>query len=169
MRSTGWQAKCLALKYLTRVDRVHLQKYVLRGYGVLTEGGNQPLYVIDGVPLTDARLSAGSNILAGANNVGTIGLTGQNDFGNGANDINPNDIESITVLKGTAASSLYGSAARNGAIMITTKRGKSGKISIDFAGSANFSKVGKLPTLQSTFGQGWNATFISGRKWKLGT
>jgi TonB-linked SusC/RagA family outer membrane protein len=143
-------------------------KVVMRGYGVLTEGGNQPLYVIDGVPLSDARLSSGSNVLAGANNVGTIGLTGQNDFGNGANDINPNDIESITVLKGTAASSLYGSAARNGAIMITTKRGKSGKISIDFAGSANFSKVGKLPTLQSKFGQGWNATFIPGENGSWG-
>src|SRR6185312_15420720 len=114
-------------------------KIIMRGYGVLTEGGNQPLYVIDGVPLLDARLNSGSNVLSGANNVGTVGLTGQNDCGNGANDINPNDIESITVLKGTAASSLYGSAARNGAIMITTKRGKAGKISIDYAGSANFS------------------------------
>ena len=143
-------------------------KIVMRGYGVLTEGGNQPLYVIDGVPLTDARLSSGSNVLSGANNVGTVGLTGQNDFGNGANDINPNDIESITVLKGTAASSLYGSAARNGAIMITTKRGRSGKISIDFAGSVSFSKVGKLPSLQSTFGQGWNATFIPGENGSWG-
>ena len=143
-------------------------KIIMRGYGVLTEGGNQPLYVIDGVPLLDARLNSGSNVLSGANNVGTVGLTGQNDFGNGANDINPNDIESITVLKGTAASSLYGSAARNGAIMITTKRGKAGKISIDYAGSANFSKVGKLPTLQSTFGQGWNATFIPGENGSWG-
>jgi TonB-linked SusC/RagA family outer membrane protein len=143
-------------------------KIVMRGYGVLTEGGNQPLYVIDGVPLVDARLSSGSNVLSGANNVGTIGLTGQNDFGNGANDINPNDIESITVLKGTAASSLYGSAARNGAIMITTKRGKSGKINIDFAGSANFSRVGKLPTLQNKFGQGWNASFVLGENGSWG-
>ncbi len=143
-------------------------KIIMRGYGVLTEGGNQPLYVIDGVPLTDARLSAGSNVLAGANNVGTVGLTGQNDFGNGANDINPNDIESITVLKGTAASSLYGSAARNGAIMITTKRGKSGKISVDFAGSVNFSRVGKVPTLQNIFGQGWNATFVLGENGSWG-
>jgi len=143
-------------------------KIIMRGYGVLTEGGNQPLYVIDGVPLTDARLSAGSNVLSGAANVGTVGLTGQNDFGNGANDINPNDIESITVLKGTAASSLYGSAARNGAIMITTKRGKSGKISIDFAGSANFSKVGKLPTMQDKFGQGWNGTFVLGENGSWG-
>ena len=143
-------------------------KIVMRGYGVLTEGGNQPLYVIDGVPLTDARLSSGSNVLAGANNVGTVGLTGQNDFGNGANDINPNDIESITVLKGTAASSLYGSAARNGAIMITTKRGKAGRINISFSGSANFSKVGKLPTLQDKFGQGWNAKFVLGENGSWG-
>ncbi len=97
----------------------------------------------------------------GAAIVGTIGLSAQNDFGNGANDINPNDIESITVLKGTAASSLYGSAAGNGAIMITTKRGKVGKINIDYAGSANFSKVGKLPTLQNKYGQGWNGNFCS--------
>ena len=143
-------------------------KIIMRGYGVLTEGGNQPLYVIDGVPLVDARLNSGSNVLAGANNVGTVGLTGQNDFGNGANDINPNDIESITVLKGTAASSLYGSAARNGAIMITTKRGKAGKINIDFAGSANFSKVGKLPDLEKTFGQGWLGTFVLGENGSWG-
>ena len=90
-------------------------KIILRGYGVIAGGGNQPLYVIDGVPLSDTRPSSGSNAISGAANVGTIGLTAQNDFGNGANDINPNDIESITVLKGTAASSLYGSAARNGA------------------------------------------------------
>ena len=126
-------------------------KVILRGYGVIAGGSNQPLYVIDGVPLTDSRQGSSA-----------LGLTTQNDFGNSASDINPNDIASITVLKGTAASSLYGSAARNGAIMITTKRGKSGKIHVDFAGSANFSKVGKLPTLKDKFGQGWNATFIPG-------
>lgn len=124
-------------------------KIILRGYGVLAGGSNQPLYVIDGVPLTNTR--AGSS---------GIGLTTQNDFGNTANDINPNDIASITVLKGTAASSLYGSAARNGAIMITTKKGKAGKIHLDYAGSVNFSKVGKLPALEDKFGQGWSGTFI---------
>jgi TonB-linked SusC/RagA family outer membrane protein len=143
-------------------------KIIMRGYGVLASGGNQPLYVIDGVPISDTRPGSGNNAITGAASVGTIGLSGQNDFGNGANDINPNDIESITVLKGTAASSLYGSAARNGAIMITTKRGKSGKINIDFAGSANFSKVGKLPTLENKFGQGWNATFIPGENGSWG-
>jgi TonB-linked SusC/RagA family outer membrane protein len=131
-------------------------KIILRGYGVIAGGGNQPLYVVDGVPLSDARPGS------------TIGLTTVNDFGNGANDINPNDIASITVLKGTAASSLYGSAARNGAIMITTKRGKAGKIHVDYAGSANFSKVGKLPDLQDKFGQGWNATFILGENGSWG-
>ena len=145
-------------------------KIILRGYGVIAGGGNQPLYVIDGVPLSDARSgSSGGEVLpVAASNNATIGLTTQNDFGNSSGDINPNDIESITVLKGTAASSLYGSAARNGAIMITTKRGKSGRINVDFAGSVNFSKVGKLPTLQNQFGQGWNATFVLGENGSWG-
>lgn len=132
-------------------------KIVMRGYGVIAGGNNQPLYVIDGVPLNDTRPGSSA-----------IGLTTQNDFGNGINDINPNDIETITVLKGTAASSLYGSAARNGAIMITTKRGKSGRINIEYAGSANFSKVGKLPDLEKVFGQGWNATFVPGENGSWG-
>ncbi|MBA2250206.1 MAG: SusC/RagA family TonB-linked outer membrane protein [Chitinophagaceae bacterium] len=132
-------------------------KIILRGYGVLTDGGNQPLYVIDGVPISNSR--AGSS---------AIGLTAENDFGNGANDINPSDIESVTVLKGTAASSLYGSAARNGAIMITTKRGKAGKIRVDYSGSVNISRVGKLPILQNKFGQGWNSTFVLGENGSWG-
>ena len=120
-------------------------KVVLRGYGVIAGGSNQPLYVVDGVPLSDARFGSSN---------------GNTDFGNSAGDINPSDIESITVLKGTAASSLYGSSAKNGAIMITTKRGKAGKLKVEYNGSANFSKVGKLPDLQKTFGQGWSGTFI---------
>ncbi|MFL5811704.1 MAG: TonB-dependent receptor plug domain-containing protein, partial [Flavisolibacter sp.] len=119
-------------------------KVVLRGYGNIAGANNQPLYVIDGVPLNDARFGASSVA----------------DFGNAASDINPNDIETITILKGTAAASLYGSLARNGAIMITTKRGRSGKLRIDYNGSANFSEVGKLPEFQKSFGQGWGGTFI---------
>ncbi len=119
-------------------------KVILRGYGFLG-GGNQPLYVIDGIPLNDSRLGSSN---------------GSVDFGNGLNDINPNDIASITVLKGTAAASLYGSNAKNGAVMITTKRGRSGKLSVNYAGSVNFSNVGKLPDMQSQFGQGWAGTFV---------
>ncbi|HYH14531.1 MAG TPA: SusC/RagA family TonB-linked outer membrane protein, partial [Flavisolibacter sp.] len=121
-------------------------KVVLRGYGVLGDG-NQPLYVIDGVPLNDARLGSSSS--------------GGVDFGNGLNDINPNDIESITVLKGTAAASLYGSQAKNGAIMITTKRGRAGKLKVGFSSSFNISTVGKVPEYQTTFGQGWDGHFYS--------
>ena len=120
-------------------------KVVLRGYGVIAGGSNQPLYVVDGVPLSDARFGSDDNF----------------DFGNSAGDINPSDIETITVLKGTEAASLYGSSAKNGAIMITTKRGRPGKLKVEYNGSVNFSKVGKLPDFQKTFGQGWNGTFCS--------
>jgi TonB-linked SusC/RagA family outer membrane protein len=119
-------------------------KVVLRGFGIISGGSNNPLYVVDGIPLTDARFGATTN----------------SDFGNTASDINPSDVESITVLKGTAATSLYGSQARNGAILITTRRGRSGKLRIDYSGSANFSSVGKLPDFQDQFGQGWGSTFI---------
>jgi TonB-linked SusC/RagA family outer membrane protein len=127
-------------------------KVVLRGYGVISGGGNQPLYVIDGVPLTDAR----------------FGASGNYDYGNTANDINPNDVASVTVLHGTEAAALYGTLAKNGAIMITTKKGRAGKLRVDFAGSANFSVVGKLPTMQSTFGQGWSGVFVLGENGSWG-
>lgn len=123
-------------------------KVVLRGYGVISGGDNQPLYVIDGVPMSNGNFQSMTG--------GTDGA----DFGSGLNNINPNDIETITILKGTAASSLYGGLAKNGAIMITTKRGKAGKLHIDYSGSANFSRVGKLPDYQSEFGQGWGGVFV---------
>lgn len=125
-------------------------KVVLRGYGVISGAGsdNQPLYVIDGVPLSDASPQQ------------VTGGTGTTDFGNGMTNLNPNDIESITILKGTAASSLYGSSAKNGAIMITTKRGKAGRLRVDYSGAYNLSKVGMLPVMQNQFGQGWGGEFI---------
>jgi TonB-linked SusC/RagA family outer membrane protein len=82
------------------------------------------------------------------------------DYGNGSTDINPNDIETITILKGTAAAALYGTQAKNGAIMITTKRGKTGKMKVELASTYNVSEVGKLPTYQKEFGQGWGGVFI---------
>lgn len=126
-------------------------KVILRGYGIIGGGNNQPLYVIDGVPLSDSRLS---DILVGGN------LAYNSDLGNGMTNLNPNDVENISILKGTAATSLYGSSAKNGVIMITTKRGKSGKLKIDYNGSYNVSTVGKLPDMQDQFGQGWGGTFI---------
>src|SRR5690606_30894794 len=102
-------------------------KVVLRGYTSIT-GNNQPLYVIDGVPVNNS----------------TFGRDESNrsmDFGNNANDINPNDIESINVLKGAGATSLYGSRAANGVIVITTKKGQTGKLNVDVNSSATFSSI----------------------------
>ena len=133
-------------------------KVILRGYGVIGGGNNQPLYVIDGVPLDDDLLN-GSGPSAGSF---TTSFTGNLDFGNGSTNVNPNDIESITILKGTAATAKYGSTAKNGAIIITTKRGKAnGKLKVEYSGSLNFSTVGKLPDMQSEFGQGWNGEYIA--------
>jgi TonB-linked SusC/RagA family outer membrane protein len=133
-------------------------KVILRGYGIIGGGNNQPLYVIDGVPLDDDLLN-GSGPSAGSF---TPSFSGNVDFGNGSTSINPNDIESVTILKGTAATAKYGSTAKNGAIIITTKRGKvNGKLKVDYSGSMNFSTVGKLPDMQSEFGQGWNGEYIA--------
>ena len=84
---------------------------LIRGSTSIT-GNNQPLYVIDGVPVDNSNYATGG---AG---------WGGYDYGNVAQDVNPNDIESISVLKGAAASALYGSRAANGVILITTKKGK---------------------------------------------
>lgn len=127
-------------------------KIILRGYSSLGQSSsNQALIVVDGVPFNNSRLGSFNDFL----NQGGV------DFGNGLNDINPNDIETITVLKGAAATSLYGSRATNGVVLITTKKGRAGKVNIDFNSSSIFSTVSKLPTFQNEFGQGWN-----GQHWK---
>ncbi|MDR1225959.1 MAG: SusC/RagA family TonB-linked outer membrane protein, partial [Prevotellaceae bacterium] len=121
----------------------------IRGFN--TFSNNQPLYIVDGVPLTNSQNQAqtGSGVVNTLNN--------QADFGSGINAINPNDIENVTVLKGSAASALYGSRASQGVIMITTKSGKNsgGELTVDYSGGVNITKVGRLPLEQSQFGQGW--------------
>ena len=126
-------------------------KVIVRGYSSIGGQSNQALIVVDGVPFNNSRLGSFNDF---ANSGGV-------DFGNGLNDINPNDIDNITILKGAAATSLYGSRAQNGVVLITTKKGRAGKISVDFSSSAIASTVGKLPDFQNTFGQGWN-----GQHWK---
>ena len=88
-------------------------RVVIRGNASLT-GNNMPLYVVDGIPFDNS-------------NQGSAGTWGGIDMGDGLNNINPDDIESIQVLKGAAASALYGYRGGNGAILITTKSGKKGK------------------------------------------
>ncbi|HMG67852.1 MAG TPA: SusC/RagA family TonB-linked outer membrane protein, partial [Chitinophagaceae bacterium] len=151
----GLEGKVAGVEISTTGGPGSSTKVILRGIGVIAGANNQPLYVIDGVPLSDAQFQANNNQAAAGNP-----FTNTQDFGNGMNDINPNDIESITILKGTAASSLYGGLAKNGAILITTKRGHPGKLKVEFSGSANFSTIGKLPDYQSEFGQGWGGVFV---------
>ncbi|HEX3010057.1 MAG TPA: SusC/RagA family TonB-linked outer membrane protein, partial [Bacteroidales bacterium] len=119
-------------------------RVLLRGFSSLG-GNNQPLYVVDGVPISN-RLIGNTNINEGL------------DFGNRANDINPEDIESITVLKGASGTALYGSRAANGVIIITTKRGsnQAGKgAQIDIASTTTFDDPLRIPDMQNEFGQGW--------------
>jgi TonB-linked SusC/RagA family outer membrane protein len=103
------------------------------------------------VPITNKQNQSG-NISDGVNT-----LNSQADFGSGINALNPNDIETITVLKGSAASALYGSRAAQGVIMITTKSGKNtdGKLKIEYNGGITIQQIGRLPKEQTMFGQGW--------------
>ena len=114
--------------------------------GAASFGNTQPLYIVDGVPITNSQNRSGDN------------LNSQVDFGSGINALNPDDIAEMTVLKGAAATALYGSRAANGVIMITTKSGKNtdGKIQISYDGGYTMSKVGRLPEEQTLFGQGWS-------------
>ncbi|MFP9115302.1 SusC/RagA family TonB-linked outer membrane protein [Flavobacterium sp. RHBU_3] len=120
------------------------QSVMIRGIKSLNSS-NQPLYIIDGIPVGNPANYSSS-------------LSNAYDFGNGANDINPQDIESMTVLKGASATVLYGSRAANGAIIITTKKGKQGKLSVDFTTTTSFSQINRTPKYQSEFGQGWDGT-----------
>ena len=130
-------------------------KIILRGY-ISLQGSNQALIIVDGVPFNNSRLGSGSR---GPENV--LNAQGGTDFGNGLNDLNPNDIENITILKGAAATSLYGSRAQNGVVLVTTKKGRAGQLRVDVSSSAMFSSVGRLPAWQNGWGQGWN-----GEHWK---
>jgi len=114
-------------------------RILIRGNSSLS-GTIQPLFVVDGVPISNANTVTGSRI------------TGGFDFGNRAQDINPDDIESVTILKGASAAALYGSRASGGVIIITTKKGKKGsKASISFNSSIRFDSPLELPDFQNQF------------------
>lgn len=118
-------------------------RVTIRGERSVDMNKNQPLYVIDGVPI--------SNSIVGGNGRGNMEV----DFGNGAGFVNPDDIESMNVLKGPAASALYGSRAANGVIVIKTKSGKSSKgIGVEVNSNLTFENALKLPEFQNVYGQG---------------
>ena len=128
---------------------------IIRGFSSIN-GSNQPLYVVDGVPIQNSSISSASgdksSVIAGIGNIAS------------------SDIESMTVLKGAAATALYGSRAANGVIIVTTKSGKKGEernFSVEYTGGMQLRQVAQLPILQNSYGQGWNGTqtFIENGSW----
>ena len=126
---------------------------IIRGAASLG-GVNQPLYIVDGVPLVN-------------NAVFSNKLDASYDFGNGANAINPEDVQAVTVLKGAAATALYGNRAANGAILISTKEGEAGVSKVVLNSTADLSEVSFLPQMQNKFGMGWDGhhTLIENGSW----
>lgn len=128
-------------------------KILFRGNKSIS-GSNQPLIVIDGVP-TMANT---------ANSQVSSDWGGERDAGDVMSTINPDDIASITLLKGAAASALYGAVAANGAIMITTKQGMAGKVSVNVSSNTTMEMPMILPKFQDTYGAGADGTFSWGDK-----
>lgn len=123
-------------------------RILIRGANSVT-GENQPLFVIDGVPMDNSNFNS-TNTARGGGGI---------DYGNMANDINPDDIESMSILKGPSAAALYGSRGANGVIMITTKKGPKGKkgIGVSVNSGVAFETVGLLPYYQRSYGGGYGA------------
>ncbi|MDR0413632.1 MAG: SusC/RagA family TonB-linked outer membrane protein [Dysgonamonadaceae bacterium] len=119
-------------------------RIVIRGNSSFT-GNNQPLFVVDGMAVDN---SDGSQ---------SAGRDGGLDMGNGAADINPDDIESIDVLKGPNAAALYGSRAANGVIIITTKKAKSNRFKVSVKSNTMFRYITQWPAFQNSFGMGHNS------------
>lgn len=116
-------------------------RVLIRGINSLT-GDNQPLYVINGVPLDNQ-------------NLGSAGMWGGADLGEGLTSINPDDIQDVTVLKGGAAAALYGQIARNGVILITTKSGKGKKgMSVELNSNVQIDRINNFLDFQNIYGQG---------------
>ncbi len=126
-------------------------RIIIRGINSLDpQADNQPLFVVDGVPIDNSTVESGGT---------PRGLT------NRAADINPADVESMSILKGAAATALYGVRAANGAVIITTKKGKAGQVSVSFNSSLGFEELNRLPKLQDQYGQGFSGEYSPDSFW----
>lgn len=141
---------------------------VLRGFNSMALD-NQPLFVIDGVVMDNSTMNETSNSGSGLglveNSTRNINQTANRntDYTNRIADLNPNDIENITVLKGPEATALYGSQASSGAIIITTKKGKTdGKISVSYDNAFRISKLTRLPDYSNNWSSGSNGLSSAG-------
>jgi len=123
-------------------------------------GNNQPLFVVDGVPI----INSSSEVSQWGNDYDYGAASSGNDFGNAAMDIDPANIESVSILKGANASALYGSRAANGVILITTKKGgvatagTKHPIGVDFSTGVTFDNIAVLPKYQNEYGQGYHGS-----------
>ena len=119
---------------------------IIRGQNTFASN-NQPLFIVDGIPVSNSNRGGG--------------LGNGYDFGNAISDINPEDVETFTVLKGPNAAAIYGSRAQNGAVVITTKRGMAteGRMRTDFTTSFLWERPGRLPDFQNKYGQGAGGAF----------
>ena len=123
-------------------------RVTIRGERSLNLNRNQPLFVVDGVPISNEQRGSSGNSYQDV------------DYGNGAGFVNPDDVASITVLKGASAAALYGSRANNGVILITTKSGKGTKgIGVTVNSTLTFENVLRLPEYQNVYGQGLGGVF----------
>ncbi len=120
---------------------------VIRG-GSSLDGNNQPLFIVDGIPIDNTTLDEGDLLNDAPNR--------QSDYSSRATDIDPNDIESVTVLKGPAAAALYGIDAANGAIIITTKKGTPGKARINYSNNFRWERVNRFPDILKQYNTGNN-------------
>ena len=145
--TNGLTGKVAGLQVTTTGQPGSSTRIVIRGENSIT-GNNQPLWVIDGVPIqNDMGDTRGDNL----------------DYGNGAEDINPDDIASIEVLKGPNAAALYGSRAANGAILVTTKKGKIGDKSLGITVNQNtmWNTITEFPAYQNEYGEGGNGYLVT--------
>lgn len=157
-RSNNWSSalsgKVAGLQLLSAGSGpLNSTRITLRGDVSLNPNNNNALIVVDGVPMSNKNMSgSGVNSAYGAGSGNDVPI----DFGNNINDINPEDIESITVLKGPGATALYGSRASNGALIITTKSGskKNNGIGVTVNTNISFNNVLRWPDFQHEYGQG---------------
>jgi TonB-linked SusC/RagA family outer membrane protein len=181
-RSLGYTAQSVSSQELNRVPEQNLvntlsgrvagvavtnagpqggsSRIVIRGATSIA-GNNQPLFVVDGVPIDNSAPGAGEGA-AMSRNEGYGGI----DYGNTAQDINPSDIESVTVLKGPNAAALYGARAANGAVIITTKSGRrSTGLGLSVSQTVSAETPLRLPSYQNSYAQGYNGRFdyVNGR------
>ncbi|MDW3648469.1 MAG: SusC/RagA family TonB-linked outer membrane protein [Bacteroidia bacterium] len=126
----------------------------IRGANTIS-GDGSPLVVVDGVPLNNSTTYGGGNNITG-------GRTGGTSQQSRLNDINPNDIESVQILKGASAAALWGSRAANGVIVITTKDGAAGKPKINYKASYSIDRINERVPMQTVWGQGRSGSFIAG-------